>query len=85
MTTRTTTKTISFARPFSLPGVIGPQPAGSYRVDTDEERIDGLSFEAYRRTATLIQRTSSHSTVVLQVDPVELEAALRRDGRPEAP
>ena len=55
MTTRTTKSTVSFTRPFSLSGFDGEQPAGSYSVETDEELLDGVSFPAYRRMATMMQ------------------------------
>ena len=54
MSLRTTSRTITFARPFSLDGLDETQPAGSYTVQTDEEPIEGLSFLAYRRVATVI-------------------------------
>ena len=54
MTLRTTSRTITFARPFSLDGLDETQPAGSYTVQTDEEPIEGLSFLAFRRVATMI-------------------------------
>ena len=37
-----------------LKGVGRELPAGSYRVATDEELIEGLSFPVYRRVATMI-------------------------------
>ena len=55
MTIRTTRKTVTFARPFSLGGVDGVQPPGSYDIDTDEEQIDSLTHLAWRRVATTIQ------------------------------
>lgn len=54
MSLRTTSKTVTFARSFSLDGLDETQPAGSYTVQTDEEPIEGLSFLAYRRVATVI-------------------------------
>jgi hypothetical protein len=54
MSLRTTSKTVTFARPFSLDGLDETQPAGSYTVQTDEEPIEGLSFLAFRRVATVI-------------------------------
>ena len=54
MTIRTTRTTVTFKHPFALRGYDGVLPAGDYRVLTDEELIDGLSFLAYRRVATLI-------------------------------
>ena len=46
---------ITFAHAFDLKGVGSGLPAGTYRVDTEEEQIDGLSFLAYRRLATFIR------------------------------
>ncbi len=79
MTTRTTRKTVTFARPFSLKGIEGTQPAGAYDVDTDEELIDDLSFLAYRRVATMIHLRTDGATQIYRVDPVELDARLLRD------
>jgi hypothetical protein len=84
MTTRTTKRIVTFKRPFSLSGFDGEQPAGSYSVETDEELLDGRSFPAYRRMATMMQL--EHGTQgaggILQVaviDPQQLEAALAAD------
>ena len=44
MSPATTSKTVTFALPFLLKGVDGVLPAGDYRVVTDEELIEGLSF-----------------------------------------
>ncbi len=83
MTLRTTSKTITFARPFSLYGLDETQPAGSYTVQTDEEPIEGLSFLAYRRVATVIFIPLSHGGVgsfqAIPVTPEDLDAALARD------
>ena len=49
MTTRTSSKTVTFAHPFLLKGVDRILGAGDYRVVTDEELIEELSFSAYRR------------------------------------
>ncbi len=83
MTQRTSRKTVTFARPFSLGGIDEVLPAGSYAVDTDEELIEGLSFLAYRRISTVIvlpslSRRSSFVEAVA-IDPLELEAAQRQD------
>ena len=54
MSTRTIETTVTFSRPFTLSSVEGQQPAGTYRLETEEEEIDGLSFSAFRRmTMTL--------------------------------
>ena len=83
MTVRTSRKTVTFTRPFSLSGIDEVQPAGSYTVETDEELLPGLSFPAYRRTATLITlRSRGRGRVVeevISIDPLELQAAQERD------
>jgi len=84
MATRTSRKNAIFSHPFSLAGVGRLLPAGSYAVVTDEELIEGLSFPAYRRLATmmLVPAQSGHASSVemLNVDPLDLAAAQERDG-----
>lgn len=88
MALRTSTRTVTFARPFELSGFDGPQPAGSYSVETDEELVDGLSFPVHRRIATLIrlpaQSSDSKRVQTVPIDPAELDRALVRDATPEA-
>jgi hypothetical protein len=83
MTTRTSRKTVTFNSPFSLAGGDCRYSAGDYEVVTDEELIEGLSFPAYRRLATmmLVPAQSHHSSSVemLNIDPQDLAAALQRD------
>jgi hypothetical protein len=54
MTIRTSHSTVTFKRPFMVDGFTDRQPAGEYRVDIDEEMLEGLSFLAYRRVAAFI-------------------------------
>ncbi len=86
MTTRTSKTTVTFTRPFSLSGFEGLQPAGSYSVETDEELLDGMSFPAYRRMATMMQLpaigakgAAGLSLQVAVIDPSQLDAALAAD------
>jgi hypothetical protein len=83
MTTRTSNKTVTFARPFLLKGIDRILPAGEYRVATDEELIDELSFPVYRRVATMIfvPGESGHASSVemVAIDPRDLEKALDGD------
>ena len=83
MTERTTRKTVQFLRPAILAGISGELPAGSYEVDTDEELISGISFQAYRRVRTTIivpgRSASSSSIQVVEIEPDDLAAALARD------
>jgi hypothetical protein len=86
--TRTTSRTIRFARPFTLAVIEGEQPAGTYEIETDEELLPGLSFPVYRRIAVRItlpfnaMGAVGHQTVPVSLD--ELEAALARDAAAEA-
>ena len=88
MADRTTETMATFKHPFSLTSLDGSQPAGTYRVVTDEEEILGLSFLAFRRTATMLHippispalSISGSSNQVFTVNSAELAAALEADG-----
>jgi hypothetical protein len=54
MNMRSTRSTVTFSNAFTLPGYPGDLPAGDYEVLVEEELLQGLSFEAYRRTATYL-------------------------------
>jgi hypothetical protein len=77
MPTRSTTKTVTFHRPFNLKGVDRVLPPADYRVVTDEELIEGLSFPAYHRLSTVIfvPAQSGSAVEMVTIEPVELQAA----------
>ena len=83
MTIRTISKVVTFSSFFMLAGHREKFPAGEYSVETDEELIEGLLFPEYRRVLTLLCfQPDPHSpgvTQFLNVDPEDLEAALKRD------
>jgi hypothetical protein len=83
MSVRTITRNVTFRRAFSLQGVDGMQPPGTYAVETDEEQILGLSFLAYRRMTTTITLPVPNGGLVARqvstIDPADLESALARD------
>ena len=83
MTTRTSSKTVTFALPFILKGIDRELSAGSYRVVTDEELVEGLSFPVYRRVSTLIfvpaQSHQASSVEMVSIDPLDLQAAQDQD------
>jgi hypothetical protein len=83
MTIRTTSKTITFNRPFCLKGVDRWLPAGDYRVVTDEELIEGLSFPAYHRISTVIfvPAQSGSAVEMVTIEPSDLQAAQEQDGQ----
>lgn len=80
MPTRTSHSRVTFRRPFRLAGMDAAAPAGIYKVDLEEERLDTLSVEAWRQTAVILQVTSAGITDHVTVDPQELRDALLRDG-----
>ena len=61
----------------------GSKPAGTYRIQTVDVTLDNLSFLAYRRVSTTIELpavgAASSRRQVVTIDPLELEAALKRD------
>lgn len=83
MTMRTHSNSVVFSHPFDLKGVDRILPAGDYRVMTDEELIEGLSFPVYRRVSTMIfvpaQSHQSSSIEMVAIDPRDLQAAQDRD------
>ena len=83
MTIRTSSKTVSFARPFFLKGIDRVLAAGQYKVITDEELIEELSFPVYRRVATMIfvpaDSQNSSSVEMVAIDPRDLQDAQDRD------
>ena len=81
MITRSRSDSVVFSHPFVLKGVDRVLPPGRYRVVTDEELIEELSFPVYRRVATMIFVPSSQasSTEMIAIDPLDLQAAQDRD------
>ena len=83
MTTRTSREIVIFDKPFSLKGVDQTVPAGNYRVDTDEELLEGVSFVAYRRVSTVmflpVKSRRGSSVEMVTIDPLDLQAAHERD------
>lgn len=82
VTTRVTSRTVIFGRPFLLDEADGEQPPGIYTVETEEELLESVSFPAYRRVSTVVHcRAPGGVTRFVTVDPTVLDAALARDGR----
>jgi hypothetical protein len=83
MTTRTSGKTVTFSHPFLLKGIDRILAAGDYRVVTDEELIEQLSFPVYRRVATMIfvpaDSQNASSVEMVAIDPRDLQEAQDRD------
>ena len=88
MPDRTRRSTLVFERPFRLRDSDRTHPAGTYVVEIEEELLEGLSFEAYRRVATTMTRQSDDRAARIEmfpVDPEALAAAIRAEGMVEPP
>jgi hypothetical protein len=82
MLTRSRSKTVVFGHPFEITGVDRVLPPGGYRVVTDEELIQELSFPVYRRVSTVIfvpGESYNPSVEMVTIDPRDLQRALDRD------
>jgi hypothetical protein len=88
MTTRSHSKSVVFSHSFELKGVDRILPPGEYRIVTDEELIEELSFPVYRRVATMIfvpaESGYASSVEMVTIDPQELQAAQERDKNRDA-
>lgn len=89
MATRTVGSTVSFVHRFVLAGVDGDLPPGNYAIETDEEMIEGVSFEAYRRVATyfLLPALGAAGTTkqMIPIQPSDLAEAQRADASAGSP
>jgi hypothetical protein len=83
MTIRSRREIVTFKHPFRIRGLDRLLPAGAYEVVTDEESIEGLSFEAFRRVATLIkvpvEGRRGLAMEVISIGSVDLADAQRLD------
>jgi hypothetical protein len=82
MTIRSRREVVTFKHAFQIRGIDRQLPAGDYEVITDEEMIEGLSFAAYRRIATMIivpAAAARGSTEMVSIGSVDLSDAQRID------
>jgi len=83
MTIRSRREVVTFQHPFQIRGIDRELPAGAYEVITDEEAIEGLSFAAFRRVATMIivpaQGSRGLATEMVSIGSVDLADAQRID------
>jgi hypothetical protein len=86
MTVRTSTKTVTFKRPFVLGDMDELLPPGDYTVETQEELVPGVSFLAYRRVSVVVHLPSPSGdpaqTRTVSLHPRVLDEALLRDASP---
>jgi hypothetical protein len=69
MSVRTSHKTVTFTRPFSLSEFDEVQAAGTYTVQTEEELLPRLSFPAWRRWKRLRQEMPQARNSSFRGDP----------------
>ncbi len=85
MAMRSTNSTVTFKHPFFLSGYTDELPAGDYDVVVQEELLEGLSFAAYRRTATYLtvrgKGQRAGRVELRSTSERDLEAALGLDRR----
>jgi hypothetical protein len=82
MTIRSRRETVTFQHPFRIRGVDRLLPPGAYEVVTDEEMIEGLSFAAFRRVATMIMVPAAAQNAAMEmvsIGSVDLSDAQRID------
>ena len=81
MTMRSRRETVTFRHPFQIRGVDRLLPPGAYEVVTDEEMIEGLSFPAFRRVATMIMVPTVQTSAMemISIGSVDLSDAQRMD------
>jgi len=83
MATRSAESIVHFSQPFRLSQFDQAQPAGDYRLITEEEQLEGLSFAAFQRVRTLLYLPANpapgQTRQVVDVDPIELAEALAAD------
>jgi hypothetical protein len=58
---------VTFTHPFRIRGIDRLLPSGDYEVVTDDETIDGLSFAALRRVATMITVPANGSRLAMEM------------------
>jgi len=82
MTTRSRRETVHFKHPFRIKGIDRLLPSGAYEIITDEEMIEGLSFPAFRRVATMIMvpaAAQNSAMEMISIGSVDLSDAQRMD------
>lgn len=79
MQTRTTSRQVTFVRPFRLAGLDAVQPPGTYTLGVEEEQLDVHSFIGWRQISATLQITADGATEHVAIDMKDLREALLRD------
>jgi len=88
MESRTTRTTVTFSEPFALRGSDELLPAGVYDLIIEEERLQGLTFDAYRRTGAFLEIATNPRfpgrTELRPVSDADLQQARAHDAAHDA-
>ncbi|MCC5999456.1 MAG: hypothetical protein JJU19_01140 [Pararhodobacter sp.] len=83
MESRTTRTRVTFSKAFALGGSDDLLPAGGYDLIVEEERLQGLTFDAWRRVSAFLEvRPNPHAPGRTELRPVtdaELQQARTHD------
>lgn len=83
MLTRSTRAMVTFSNDFTIGDSQREFQLGAYEILVEEECLQGLSFEAYRRTATYLmvpgRGSNAGQTTMHTTTKEELERAVARD------
>jgi hypothetical protein len=88
MAIRRNETTVTFRYPFTMPSVVGRQPAGTYRIVTDDDEVAVIPFAITTRVATHIHTPalSIEAAVrnVFTITATELAIAIEKDRQRES-
>ena len=83
MANRTTQIVVHFSAPFRLPDFDTLQPAGDYRVDYDQQAIEGTSWLGWRHVGAFIHLPGigmrGPTQQMVPINSADLDAALEKD------
>ncbi len=83
MLTRSTRSMVTFSNDFMIGDSQWELPPGTYEILVEEELLQGISFEAYRRTATYLmvrgRRSNTGQTTMQLTTKEDLEHAIACD------
>lgn len=80
MQSRITIEQVTFGRPFTLSGLPGIQPPGTYTIKTEEQMLDTSSFVGWRQAGTTMFLHRDGGVEHAAINRQELREALVRDG-----
>lgn len=83
MSANTSSRIVTFTRPFRLSALPYPLPAGSYTIETGAQRLQNRAMTGYRPLGTFLRLPLPYGAAGMashiMIDPVELETALAHD------